>query len=602
MKKFTFLTATAAAFLMVAQAFCATYYVSPTGNDENDGLSPKTPWASIARVNAAKEILPGDQILWQRGGLWRGTIRPHSGEPGNPVCYGAYGKKEAKPTFYGSLDASKEADWVEVSPNIWATRETKPELLGDVDGKFEGNWSLYREKDLEVPMTRSESNGHVCLSFDCKNAGKARNQVQLWGPEVAAADFPKTMILTLKVRASQPITLPGPSVSLNNLPWTTKTSASSFEVSEEWKTVDLVLTTNDTTLPETGNYRFVWHWSFGGVPAGTKFDVEFVSLKEALIDASLHLSVDVGNIIFDHGNFKKYHCCGMKKWSMEDLKAPCDYYYDPQSCRVFLYWDENPAKTCESIELALRRTVIDQSNAHDVTYENLAIAYGAAHGFGGANTARLIIRSCDLYFIGGGHQFTHENGTPVRFGNAIEFWNSCEKNLVENCHIREVYDAALTNQGKGSDASPSNQRNITYRNNLIENSEYSFEYWNRDGVTENILFENNTCVNSGICWSHSQRPNPNGAHMMFYQNSAETKNFVIRGNKFFNSSEVCLRMENDWRSGLTMEKNDYQQFEGAPVIRWLGKTYADVNSFAEIWQKELGMDQESTCSTQKTNP
>lgn len=284
----------------------------------------------------------------------------------------------------------------------------------------------------------------------------------------------------------------------------------------------------------------------------------------------------------------------MKKWTMDDLKAPCDYYYDPVSARVFLYWDENPAKTCESIELALRRTVFDEGGCHDVTYENLAIAYGAAHGFGGGSTKRIVIRGCDLYYIGGGHQFTHENGTPVRFGNAIEFWCSAEDVLVENCHIWEVYDAALTNQGKGSAENPSIERNITYRNNLIENAEYSFEYWNRDGLTENVLFENNTCVDAGICWSHSQRPDPNGTHMMFYHNSAETKNFVVRNNKFFNSSEVCLRMDNDWRGGLTMENNEYQQYKDAPVIRWLVKTYYDAANFSD-WVKDSGLDAGSTC-------
>ncbi|MBQ4143755.1 MAG: hypothetical protein IJD43_09795 [Thermoguttaceae bacterium] len=594
MKKTAIFAILCTAFLTVSQAFGTVYFVSPSGNDENDGKSEKTPWASISRVNSAEEIQPGDEILWQRGGIWRGVLLPHSGEPGKPVRYGAYGDpQKAKPTFYGSVDASTESSWTEEAPNIWATREMETEILGDVPANFDQQWSIYREPEIRCPIVSTFENGVRKLTFDCAYGGKTRNQIQVWGPELKEKDLPQTMLLKLRVRANCEMTLSGPAISLQKAPWTTKAVSPALKVGTEWQTVELLMDVNDTKLPQEGDYRFVWHWSIGGMPENSRLETEFLSLKEVRVDRSLFLPVDVGNIIFDHGNFKKYHRCGIKKWKLEDLKTPGDYFYDPEKCRVFLYWDENPAKTCESIELAVRTTVINQSNVHDVIYEDLAVAYGAAHGFGGINTARLTIRRCDLYYIGGGHQFTHENGMPVRFGNAIEFWNSAEDCLVEKCWIREVYDAALTNQGKGTETAPSNQVRITYRENLIENSEYSFEYWNRGGKTEDILFEKNVCRNAGVCWSHTQRPNPNGAHLMFYQNSAETKNVVVRDNIFHDSTEVCLRMENDWLAGLKLEKNDYRQHSDAPVIRWLGKNYFDAENFGE-WQKISGQDADST--------
>jgi len=63
---------------------------------------------------------------------------------------------------------------------------------------------------------------------------------------------------------------------------------------------------------------------------------------------------------------------------------------------------------------------------------------------------------------------------PLR--NGIEFWSNARDCLVEGCRLWEIYDAALTNQGNGTNQ----QVNITYRDNVIWNSEYSFEYWNRD--------------------------------------------------------------------------------------------------------------------------
>lgn len=77
------------------------YYVSPDGNDNNDGLSTDSPWATVAKVN---ETLydPGTQILFERGGEWRERlVASSSGAEGMPIVYGAYGEG-TRPTFYGS--------------------------------------------------------------------------------------------------------------------------------------------------------------------------------------------------------------------------------------------------------------------------------------------------------------------------------------------------------------------------------------------------------------------------------------------------------------------------------------------------------------------
>ena len=157
---------------------------------------------------------------------------------------------------------------------------------------------------------------------------------------------------------------------------------------------------------------------------------------------------------------------------------------------------------------------------------------------------------------------------PVRFGNGIEFWDSAHDNLVEGCRIWEVYDAALTNQGSANNS----QINITYRDNVIWNCEYSFEYWNRgpESTTRNIRFEHNTCVNAGHGWGHAQRPDPNGRHLMFYSNSAQTTEFYVCDNIFCDATDSCLRMDNDWTAGLAMDRNCW--FQPGPVLMRFLKT------------------------------
>ena len=69
----------------------------------------------------------------------------------------------------------------------------------------------------------------------------------------------------------------------------------------------------------------------------------------------------------------------MKQWNEAELRRDGDFYYDSRSWQVKLRSEVNPATRHSSIELALRRHIIDQGARSDVTYENLDLRYGAAH-------------------------------------------------------------------------------------------------------------------------------------------------------------------------------------------------------------------------------
>lgn len=91
------------------------YYVSNDGSDENDGLSPKTPWKTVEKVNATK-FKDGDGVFFRRGDLWRTGLVCDKG-----VTYSAYGEGQ-KPRFYGSPEnGAVPANWTLMSgtDNIW---------------------------------------------------------------------------------------------------------------------------------------------------------------------------------------------------------------------------------------------------------------------------------------------------------------------------------------------------------------------------------------------------------------------------------------------------------------------------------------------------
>ncbi len=83
------------------------YFVSNSGSDYNNGLSPESAWATLNMVNESGKhgrLKDGDAVFFERGGLWRGYIDCAKG-----VTYSAYGEGE-KPKIYGSPENGTGGD------------------------------------------------------------------------------------------------------------------------------------------------------------------------------------------------------------------------------------------------------------------------------------------------------------------------------------------------------------------------------------------------------------------------------------------------------------------------------------------------------------
>jgi hypothetical protein len=561
----------------------ATFYIdSETGDDTAAGTRENAAWRSLEKANAAA-LIPGDRVLFRRGGLWRGQLSPQGGGENAPILYGTYGTG-AKPILQGSVSRDRPEDWAEASPGVWATRKFDPEPLERFADLADSVWRHHAEGGAKVSFTReqtAQAEGRAFYRIACTEPGGAGNHIQVWGPEVAGP--PACLVLRLRARSTVPFSLSTVETLLNRAPYTCalRGTAGRTAVGPEWQTLEVIL------LEQQKLGASHLHFNLGGmIPAGAVFEFEPVGLWRARIAPRASIDRDVGIVILNHGE-----AWGVKKWTLADVKAPLDYWYDPDGKRVFLACGANPAARFKSVELALTRHIVSQGAGHGIVYDGLAVRYGGAHGFGGGNTRRIVIRNCDISWIGGGlqHWGKRADGTPhpVRYGNAIEFWGAAQDHLVERNRIWEVYDAALTNQGNGEN---SNQLNITYRDNVIWNAEYSFEFWNRPeaALTRNIVFEHNTCVDAGHCWSHSQRPDPNGAHLMFYHNPSATTGFIVRNNIFVRSTDRCTRLWNGWNGGLAMQNNLYWSPD-KPIIRWQEKTEYPQSAFAR-YQADLGLD------------
>ncbi len=73
------------------------YYLSPNGNDANDGKSPATAWQTIEKVNQTN-FKPADQILFEGGKTFIGNLKFDAddiGTPANPIKISSYGDGRA---------------------------------------------------------------------------------------------------------------------------------------------------------------------------------------------------------------------------------------------------------------------------------------------------------------------------------------------------------------------------------------------------------------------------------------------------------------------------------------------------------------------------
>ena len=121
--------------------FGKVYYVANSGNDNNDGLTPETAWATLEKVSSAFEKDNKEQsfVCFKRGDVFRGQLITASN-----VTYTAFGEGE-KPQIWGSLENGADKDkWIKVenSQNVWRYYTDKT----DVGALFFNNCDDYAVK------------------------------------------------------------------------------------------------------------------------------------------------------------------------------------------------------------------------------------------------------------------------------------------------------------------------------------------------------------------------------------------------------------------------------------------------------------------------
>jgi len=112
------------------------YYVSNSGDDNNDGKSPDTAWATINKVNSF-EFSKGDGVFFNRGDLFRGNLltQPY-------VTYAAYGCGDKPKLSASEENGTGEEKWalVDGSTNVWKYYKQFVDIGGILVDKGDGEF------------------------------------------------------------------------------------------------------------------------------------------------------------------------------------------------------------------------------------------------------------------------------------------------------------------------------------------------------------------------------------------------------------------------------------------------------------------------------
>jgi hypothetical protein len=143
--------ATSFALSPLGQAWGQVYYVSPTGNDNNSGTSPSSPWQSLSKVDSTN-FAPGSQVLFQAGGNWYGQqlAASSSGTPSDPITYSSYGSGP-NPTFWGSVVVPASSfEPVAGEPDTYFYPTTTPVNAFLVNHQFTDNANLVSNQTTDA--------------------------------------------------------------------------------------------------------------------------------------------------------------------------------------------------------------------------------------------------------------------------------------------------------------------------------------------------------------------------------------------------------------------------------------------------------------------
>lgn len=296
--------------------------------------------------------------------------------------------------------------------------------------------------------------------------------------------------------------------------------------------------------------------------------------------------------------FNKSDLCGTLKWKKEDLKEQGDFFDTcfgvSNDCKkvqmehkTYLYSEKNPALFYSDIECAVCNNRCLANNGHDIIFKNLRFINNGLHAIAGESGSKNIkIENCGFEFIGGA---VYDDKKRIRYGNAVEFWNTAKNIEINSCYFNDIYDSGVTHQGVER-CSPADKF-IINDNVFIKCGMAAYEQ--RDRMPKFASFCNNICINAGEGFSKNGVsmprlseiwPQPMGHHIFLWRICKATDGGLleVKNNIFYNAkygAAIYSIISEEAEKQIQLENNIYYTENTNLINRWHDKEYSTFDEY-----------------------
>lgn len=570
------------ALFFAATALHATdYYVSPAGNDNNNGTSPSTPWKTIAKVNSFT-FASGDVIRFKRGSIFYGCIV--AGMDG--LTFDAYDSGD-RPMISGYIHISTQksytfingqkipvASWPGWSQNgnIWST--TIPAASSNLTVVSTGNLS----HGLQFALTDVLESARYPNADDPTYPGGYLTYNKLCTGTGSNMTCSKDTIVGTQMPVGTPASWNGADICIKKNNYTiARFSGAQFMNGNQIKLTKIPSINANYSLLYTdfsnGYGYFIRNhdsaldktreWTFnnatktlkivGSNPTSIAFDGLNVCILDKLLDLNYKNNITVQNITF----------IGANQFGI---------YSEPAQTRL----NNIRISACDFMHIGGRG--IGLLGTDKVTVDNCYFGYCLLTGIelywpsSGLRGSDFSITNCVFEHIapfpGMGANSENDFGDQSAVAVAGNTWPT----NISNNSFEDIGKAAIRWQGGG----------VTIKNNVINNAVTSFtDYgaiytWasipSADTFTNRVINNNiiSNCVSDTFGTPHPGYVGGNGIYL-----DGQTKQVTVKNNTVFNMSRCGIVSNNP--VGVTLSGNVlYNNGKGINFSRWVDSV-ADIN-------------------------
>ena len=275
------------------------------------------------------------------------------------------------------------------------------------------------------------------------------------------------------------------------------------------------------------------------------------ALWETALELSAELDVDVGGLIADSGPIMDGQTSDTffsKVETAAELRDETLFWYDAEKRRVVARRFNTPDRILGKVKLTLARPIVDFSDCRHVSFEGLALRFGGSDGFYGRNVEGVVIRNCDVSYVGGGAC------DGVKSGNCIALCGNARGCLLARNRLWQAWGAAIAVGESGA----GEISEVVCCDNVAWKCMSAFRFGGAATRVSSVSLEFNTCADIGFAWAAFgpfAKARREASRMLSLSLPESTDGFAVKSNMFYRTTGIAV--ENLGSGRFTLDGNGY---------------------------------------------